>query len=229
MDTFNQFVLQLDQHLGDAADALGPWVYIVVGLIIFAETGLVVLAFLPGDSLLLAVGALGGKGVLSSPIAAAVIVLAAFIGNCSNYGIGRFFASRLDRTWWASKDPLAAPTRLSRLAHMLLNPQQIGRAHAFFEGRGGMAVCFARFVPFMRTLVPLVAGLSRMSLRRFVLYSAIGSLLWTLPWIAVGHAFGNIPVVRDYTAAILFVLFAFIIGGSVLGLILKARAAARQP
>jgi membrane-associated protein len=228
MDTFHQFVLQLDQHLGQAAESLGPWVYVVVGLIIFAETGLVVMAFLPGDSLLLAVGALGGKGVLSSPIAALAIIFAAFAGNCSNYGIGRFVASRLDRSWWAAPDPLASRTRLGRVFRLILNPEHIRRANTFFEGRGGLAVCFARFVPFMRTMVPFVAGLSRMSWGRFVLFSAIGSILWVLPLVAVGHVFGNLPVVRDYTAAILFAFFTLIIIGAGVGLVLKTRAAYKQ-
>jgi len=178
--------LHLDKHLADVATAYGPWIYGILFLIVFAETGLVVTPFLPGDSLLFACGALAATGILDGPALVLTLVAAAIIGNAVNYQIGRLagpriFAARDSRSFW----------------HRLLNEKHLADAHAFFERHGGLAVVLARFVPIVRTFVPFVAGAGAMTYRTFAIYNIVGCVLWVGLCVGAGYAFGNVPVVRN--------------------------------
>lgn len=178
--------LHLDKHLADVAGAYGPWIYGILFLIVFAETGLVVTPFLPGDSLLFACGALAASGILDGPALVATLISAAIIGNAVNYQIGRvagprLFAARDRRSFW----------------HRLLNEKHLADAHAFFERHGGLAVVLARFVPIVRTFVPFVAGAGAMTYRTFAIYNVVGCVLWVGLCLGAGYAFGNVPVVRN--------------------------------
>ena len=178
--------LHLDKHLADVATAYGPWIYGILFLIVFAETGLVVTPFLPGDSLLFACGALAATGILDGPALVLTLVAAAIIGNAVNYQIGRMagpriFAARDSRSFW----------------HRLLNEKHLADAHAFFERHGGLAVVLARFVPIVRTFVPFEAGAGAMTYRTFAIYNVIGCVLWVGLCVGAGYAFGNVPVVRN--------------------------------
>jgi membrane-associated protein len=180
------FVLHFDRHLAELVQAYGPWVYVLLFAIIFAETGLVVTPFLPGDSLLFAVGALCAVDVFSTPVAFALLGVAAFTGNAVNYSIGRAVGPRIfhatDTTGWS---------------HRLLNRRHLTRAHVFFEQYGGKAVVLSRFVPIVRTFLPFVAGAAEMSPTAFVLYNFVGAAGWVGLCIGAGLAFGNVPIVKD--------------------------------
>jgi membrane-associated protein len=162
------------------------WVYVILFLIIYCETGLVVTPFLPGDSLLFATGALCATGALSTPVAFALLVLAAFAGDAVNYSVGRAIGPRV----------FSAGDR-SNLFHRLLNREHLKRAHEFFEHYGGKAVVLGRFVPIVRTFVPFVAGAGEMKPSSFVLYNFIGAAGWVGLCLGAGVLFGNVPVVKQ--------------------------------
>jgi membrane-associated protein len=179
-------LLHSDRYLLELVTSYGPWVYGVLFAIVFAETGLVVAPFLPGDSLLFATGALCATGALSTPVAAGLLVLAAFTGNVVNYTVGRIVGPRV---FSAADD--------SGLSHRLLNRQHLQRAHGFFEQYGGKAVILGRFVPIVRTFVPFVAGAAQMPSHAFGLYNLVGAASWVGLCIGAGLLFGNVPVVRQ--------------------------------
>ena len=180
------FILKIDERLFSLTETYGGWVYGVIFLIVFAETGLVVAPLLPGDSLLFAAGALCGAGLLNPWIMATVLLTAAIIGDAVNYSVGRYLGPRLFR----------AEDR-SGLLHRLLNRHHLDQAHEFFERHGGKAVVLARFVPIVRTFVPFVAGAGAMRYSAFALYNVAGALLWVGVCVGAGYAFGNVPIVKD--------------------------------
>ena len=188
------FVLHLDAHLSEAIRLHGLWIYAILFAIIFAETGLVVTPFLPGDSLLFVAGALAaGDSGLNVHLLAGVLVLAAFTGNSCNYAIGRFVAPRFfrhEKSRW-------------------LNPAHLQRTHAFYEKYGGSAVIISRFVPIVRTYVPFVAGLGAMQPAKFALFNLIGALAWVLTITYLGYFFGNVPWIRDRQGLIIIAIIAF--------------------
>jgi membrane-associated protein len=186
MSSLLDFVLHADQKLLELVALYGPWVYGVLFAIVFAETGLVVTPFLPGDSLLFAAGALCATGALSAPAAFGLLALAAFTGNATNYAIGRALGPRV---FVASGG--------SRFADRLLNRDHLKRAHEFFERYGGKALVLGRFVPIVRTFVPFVAGAAQMTPHAFVVYNAAGALGWVGLCIGAGLAFGNVPFVKQ--------------------------------
>jgi membrane-associated protein len=179
-------LLHSDEYLRQLVTNYGPWIYAILFLIVFAETGLVVTPFLPGDSLLFAAGALGATGALDPWTASIVVVAAAIIGDAVNYSIGRSVGRQLMRR--AETDP-----RWRRW----INPVYIARAHEFFETHGGKAIVLARFMPIVRTFVPFVAGVGEMSYPAFAFYNVAGALLWVGVCVGAGYAFGNVPVIRD--------------------------------
>jgi len=183
---FFDFLLHSDRHLLEFVQAHGPWIYGLLFAIIFAETGFVVTPFLPGDSLLFAVGTLAATGVLNPYFSMVLLFGAAFTGNAVNYAIGRRIGPRVfhatDRSGWS---------------HRLLNRDHLTRAHAFFERYGGKAVVLGRFVPIVRTFVPFVAGAAQMTTTSFVVYNAIGAGAWVGLCVGAGLAFGNVPVVKN--------------------------------
>jgi membrane-associated protein len=180
------FLLHSDKHLLEFVRTYGSWVYGLLFAIVFAETGFVVTPFLPGDSLLFATGALCATGVLSTPVAVALLFTAAFAGNAVNYSIGR------------AVGPLAfSATDRSGLVHRLLNREHLERAHAFFLQYGGTAVVLGRFVPIVRTFVPFVAGAAQMPSASFIFYNFVGAAAWVLLCVGAGWLFGNVPIVKN--------------------------------
>jgi membrane-associated protein len=174
--------LHLDVHLAELVGRYGVWVYGLLFAIIFAETGLVVTPFLPGDSLLFAAGAMAATGALDVRLLFLLLAGAAILGNTVNYSIGHFIGPRVFR---------------ADQTHPLLNRQHLDRAHAFFEKYGGMAVVLTRFVPIIRTFVPFVAGAGAMRYAAFALFNVIGGVLWVGICLGAGYAFGNVPVVKN--------------------------------
>lgn len=184
------FILHVDRHLGVFVAQYGAWVYALLFLIVFVETGVVVMPFLPGDSLLFVVGALAGAGHLSWPIACAVLLTAAILGDQCNYLIGRWIGPRVfqweDSRWF--------------------NRRAFDRAHAFYERYGGVTVVLARFMPFVRTFVPFVAGVAAMRRGAFTAFNVLGALIWVLGLVTAGYWFGNLPWVQLHLSKIIWAL-----------------------
>jgi len=178
--------LHLDVHLAELTASYGPWIYAILFAIIFAETGLVVTPFLPGDSLLFACGALAARDILNPWLTFLLLLTAAVTGNLVNYSIGRFVGPRV----------FSAADRTSAW-HRVLNRDHLDRTHAFFEKYGGMAVVLGRFVPIVRTFVPFVAGAGAMTYGRFAFYNLVGGLLWTSLCFGAGLLFGNVPIIKN--------------------------------
>jgi membrane-associated protein len=183
---FIDFVLHLDQHLSEIVAVYGPWIYGMLFGVVFAETGLIITPFLPGDSLLFAAGALAGANVLNLPLTAGLLFAAAVAGDAVNYAIGRRAGPAVFR----------ATDTESRL-HRLLNRDHLNRAHVFFERYGGKAVVLGRFVPIVRTFVPFVAGAASMSRSSFVFYNFTGAALWVGVCFGGGALFGNLEIVKE--------------------------------
>jgi membrane-associated protein len=174
------FILHVDRHLEVFVQTYGTWVYALLFLIIFVETGVVVMPFLPGDSLLFVVGALCGLGLMSLPLSIALLWSAAVLGNQSNYAIGHYFGPMVFR-WENSR---------------LFNRRAFDQAHAFYERYGGITIVVARFLPFLRTFAPFVAGVARMSRSKFTVYDVTGGGLWVGGLITAGYFFGSLPWVK---------------------------------
>ena len=166
------------------------WVYTPLFLIVFVETGLVVMPFLPGDSLLFIVGALCGAGLMNFPLACVVLIVAAILGDQCNYTIGRYFGPKVfqweDSRWF--------------------NKRAFDQAHGFYERYGGITIILARFMPFMRTFVPFVAGVAAMDRSKFTLYNVVGAVIWVVGITAAGYFFGNIPWVQNNLQIIIWSL-----------------------
>ena len=192
LSSFLDIVLHLDAHLLALVQEYGIWVYAILFCIIFAETGLVVAPFLPGDSLLFVIGALCGMGSLQLEVALPLLILAAFLGDNTNYWIGRLLGLRL----------------LNKASPRLIKHEHLEKTHAFYEKHGGKTVIFARFLPIIRTFAPFVAGIGTMRYRDYVMYSIIGGVAWIGSLILAGYFFGNIPVIKNnLTLMILVIVF----------------------
>jgi len=174
------FILHVDAHLREFVGAYGAWVYALLFAIVFVETGVVVMPFLPGDSLLFVAGALCGLGLMSLPATLLLLVLAAILGDQVNCAIGRRVGARVFR-WEQSR---------------WFNRRAFDQAHAFYEKYGGITLILGRFMPFLRTFVPFVAGVAQMSRAKFTLYNAAGGFLWVLGLVGAGFLFGNLPWVQ---------------------------------
>jgi len=168
----------------------GLWVYALLFVVIFVETGLVVMPFLPGDSLLFVVGAMCGLGLMNYPLSVGLLLAAAVLGNQSNYTIGRYFGPRVFQ-WEDSR---------------LFNKAAFDRAHDFYERYGGVTIVAARFMPFLRTFAPFVAGVANMTRSRFTLFDVGGGALWVGGVITVGYFFGNFPFVKAHLDKIIWAL-----------------------
>ncbi|MEJ5301097.1 MAG: DedA family protein [Thermodesulforhabdaceae bacterium] len=180
MSDFIDLILRVDVYLEKLLQSVGIWIYVVLFFIIFSETGFVVTPFLPGDSLLFAVGTLSARGLLDPWVASSVMSVAAILGNVANYHIGRF----------------VGPKVFSKEKSLFFNKKHLDSTHAFYERYGAKAVVIARFLPIFRTFVPFVAGIGRMNYAKFMFYNALGSLLWTLSLTWIGYHFGNLPFVK---------------------------------
>lgn len=178
--------LHVDEHLADFVATHGRLVYGLLFAIIFAETGLVVTPFLPGDSLLFAAGAIAALGSLNVWALMILLFVAAVLGDAVNYSVGRSIGPRVFR-------PEGRRGRFERL----LNPKHLERTHEFFEQYGGKAVVLARFVPIVRTFIPFVAGAASMTYSTFAFYNVVGGALWVLVCVGAGYMFGNIRIVKD--------------------------------
>lgn len=185
-DLLNIF-LHVDEHLARIVTDYGPWVYGILFAIIFAETGLVVIPFLPGDSLLFACGALAATDKMNIWLLLVLLAGAAILGDAVNYTIGRWFGLKL----FTHSNPRSFKARV-------LNKKHLDRAHAFYEKHGGKAIILARFVPIARTFVPFVAGAANMTYRQFAVYNVVGGVVWVGSCLAAGYAFGNIPFVKKH-------------------------------
>ncbi|HSU23917.1 DedA family protein [Comamonadaceae bacterium OTU4NAUVB1] len=182
------FILHIDKHLEAFVIAYGPWVYALLFAIVFVETGVVVMPFLPGDSLLFIVGALCGIGLMSFPIACAVLIVAAILGDQCNFTIGRHLGPKVFQ-WEDSR---------------FFNKKAFNQAHAFYERYGGITIILARFMPFIRTFAPFVAGVAAMDRGKFTLFNVAGALLWVLGIGTAGYFFGNLPFVRQHLEKIIW-------------------------
>ena len=204
---FFQMVLHIDQTLGIWVEQYGAWVYLVLFLIIFAETGLVVFPFLPGDSLLFIAGAFGATGSLNPVLLGALLIVAAVTGNTVNYAIGRYIGPRV----------FTMNVRFLDRAALL-------RTHAFYEKHGGKTIVMSRFLPIIRTFAPFVAGVAEMNLLRFQLFNIGGAALWVASLITAGYFFGNIPLVKEHLNTIVLLgLAAAIVPLIVAGLVKLVR------
>ncbi len=179
---FIDIVLHLDAHLNEWILLFGPWIYVILFLIIFAETGLVVTPFLPGDSLLFALGALTvvDNAYLQMPILCITLISAAIIGDAVNYSIGKFAGHKL----------------FSNKNSKIFRQEYLERTHRFYEKHGGKTIILARYVPIIRTFAPFVAGMGQMTYRKFAVYNVVGAVVWVLSVTLAGAFFGNIPVVK---------------------------------
>ncbi|EHR73317.1 putative membrane-associated protein [Burkholderiales bacterium JOSHI_001] len=188
--TLIDFILHVDVHLKEFVQNYGNWVYALLFLIIFVETGLVVMPFLPGDSLLFVAGALAGTGAMSYPLLVLLLIVAAVAGNQTNYTIGRHIGPKVFQ-WEDSK---------------FFNKKAFEQAHAFYEKYGGITIVLARFMPFLRTFAPFVAGVAQMTRRKFSFYDVTGGTLWVGSLVTVGYLFGNVPWVQANLSKIIWAL-----------------------
>ena len=191
MTTLIDFIVNIDEHLLEFATMYGDWIYGLLFVIVFAETGCVITPFLPGDSLLFAAGALAGVGILDSFWTAVLLFSAAVLGDAVNYTVGRRIGPKIfhatDHVGWF---------------HKMLNREHLAKAHEFFERYGGRAVVLGRFVPIVRTFVPFVAGAAQMTRTSFVFYNFTGAAAWVAICYGAGLAFGNVPIVKDNFALV---------------------------
>ena len=182
------FILHVDQHLLEFVRDYGVWIYAILFLIIFVETGLVVMPFLPGDSLLFAAGAIAAStGAMNPYVLAVLLIVAAILGDTVNYHVGK-----------------AVGPKAFQLNSRWINQSHLLKTQAFFAKHGGKTIIFARFVPFARTFAPFVAGTGSMNYRYFLSYNVIGAVAWVSSFVGLGYAFGNLPVVKDNFTHLIF-------------------------
>ena len=184
------FILHLDKHLFDLCSQYGAWVYAILFVIVFCETGLVVTPFLPGDSLLFAVGSLAAINALDLPTSIVLMILAAVLGDTVNYWIGDYVGPRI----------------FQKENSRLLNKEYLVRTHRFYEKHGGKTIIIARFLPIIRTFAPFVAGIGSMTYRRFLLFNVAGGALWVLLFIPAGYFFGSVPFVKNNFSLVIIAL-----------------------
>ncbi len=208
------FILHIDVHLAELVAQYGIWIYAILFLILFCETGLVVTPFLPGDSLLFVAGALAALpgNDLNVHIMVALLVVAAVLGDAVNYTIGRLFGERL----------FSNPnSKIFRRSHL-------DKTHAFYARHGGKTIILARFVPIVRTFAPFVAGMGHMSYRHFALFNVTGALLWVLLFSYAGYLFGDLPVVQENLKLLIVAIIVLSVLPGVIEIIRHKRAAAKQ-
>ncbi|MEY3978948.1 MAG: hypothetical protein RLZZ375_377 [Pseudomonadota bacterium] len=196
--------LHIDKALGLMLEQYGALVYVLLFAIVFAETGLVVFPFLPGDTLLFIAGAFCASGLMSAPLLMALLITAAITGNTLNYLIGRALGQRV-----FTRD------------HRWIDRQALEKTHAFFERHGGKTIILARWLPVIRTFAPFVAGVSDMGLGRFQIFNVVGALLWVIGLVMAGYFFGNIPIIRDHLNTIVLIGVAAAAGPVALAAIIR--------
>ena len=205
------FILHIDRHLAELTAAYGPWIYGILFLIIFCETGLVVTPFLPGDSLLFVAGAIATQDAMNIHLMVILLIIAAILGDAVNYSIGRFFGVRL----FANPD-----SKIFRRRHLEIT-------QTFYARHGGKTIILARFVPIVRTFAPFVAGMGHMPYRRFAAYNVVGAIAWVTLFSYAGYFFGNLPMVQsNLHYLIVAIIFVSILPGGIE--ILRHRRAATR-
>ena len=205
------FVLHIDQHLLELVAAYGPWIYLILFLIVFAETGLVVTPFLPGDSLLFVAGAIAAMGEMNVHLLVALLILAAVLGDAVNYAVGHFFGMNL----------------FSNPDSRIFRRQYLDKTHDFYARHGGKTIILARFVPIVRTFAPFVAGVGRMTYRHFFSYNIVGALAWVLSFSYAGYFFGNLPVVKSNLSLLILAIIVVSVLPGVIEIWRSRRAGAR--
>ena len=205
------FVLHIDQNLLELVAAYGPWIYLILFLIVFAETGLVVTPFLPGDSLLFVAGAIAAMGEMNVHLLVALLILAAVLGDAVNYAVGHFFGMKL----------------FSNPDSRIFRRQYLDKTHDFYARHGGKTIILARFVPIVRTFAPFVAGVGRMTYRHFFSYNIVGALAWVLSFSYAGYFFGNLPVVKSNLSLLILAIIVVSVLPGVIEIWRSRRAGAR--
>ncbi len=208
------FILHIDVHLAELMAQYGIWVYAILFLILFCETGLVVTPFLPGDSLLFVAGALSAlpSNDLNVHLMVTLMVIAAILGDAVNYTIGRLFGAKL----------------FSNPDSKIFRQSYLDKTHAFYERHGGKTIILARFVPIVRTFAPFVAGMGHMSYRHFALFNVIGALLWVLLFTYAGYFFGAMPFLQDNLKLFIVMIIIVSVLPGIFEVVRHKRAAARQ-
>lgn len=186
------FILHIDQHLNDFIIKYDNWIYVILFIIIFIETGVVIMPFLPGDSLLFAVGMFAAQGSLNLWICLILLFAAAILGDASNYLIGKYFGSKIMNLKWRGRQ--------------LVKPEYLDKTHEFYEKHGAKTIVIARFVPIVRTFAPFVAGVGKMTYSHFLSYNIIGGFVWVFGITLVGYFLGNIPIVKDNFEIVVFAI-----------------------
>lgn len=181
------FILNIDQHLQVLSANYGPWIYAILFLIVFCETGLVVTPFLPGDSLLFAAGGIAAVGGMNIHLMVVLLLIAAIVGDAVNFTIGKYFGKKL----------------FSNPDSKIFRQSYLDKTHAFYEKYGGKTIIIARFVPIVRTFAPFVAGMAHMNYGQFIRYNIIGAVLWVVLFSYAGYFFANIPVVKNNLGLVL--------------------------
>ena len=201
------FILHIDEHLVEIIQNFGSMSYVLLFLIVFVETGLVIFPFLPGDSLLFASGALAAMGAFNIVLLLIVFFTAAVIGDTVNYQIGKKVGTAI---------------KPNSLIGRVIDQEKMNKAEDFFNKHGGKTIVIARFMPFIRTFIPFVAGASRMNYRSFFIYNVVGAVLWVGICTIAGYFFGNIPIIKDnFSTVILIIIFVSVL--PVIISILKSR------
>ena len=203
--------LHLDRHLVVLLQDYGAWVYLILFLVVFAETGLVVTPFLPGDSLLFVAGTLAAAGGMDVGLLILLLCVAAILGDSVNYAVGKHAGERLVRSG------------------RVVKPEHVERTHAFFERYGGKTIVIARFVPIVRTFAPFVAGIGRMSYARFLLFNVAGGVLWVVSLTFAGFYFGNLPLVKSNLSLVIVGIIVASIMPAVIEYLRHRRAATARP
>lgn len=209
--TVIDFILHIDQHLAALSAQYGMWIYAILFLIIFCETGLVATPFLPGDSLLFAAGGIAAVGGMNIHIMVLILLVAAILGDAVNFMIGKYFGAKL----FSNPD-----SKIFRRAYL-------EKTHAFYEKHGGKTIIIARFVPIVRTFAPFVAGMGDMHYGRFIRYNIIGALAWVLLFSYLGYFFANIPLVKNNLGLVLGAIIVISILPAVIEIV-RAKYAAKK-
>lgn len=190
--TFFEIMLNLDQYLNFFVQNFGIWTYLIIFLVIFAETGLVIIPFLPGDSLLFALGTLAAKDILDIWWLIILLSAASILGDSVNYTLGKYFSDKI----------------INKTFGRLVKKEYLDKTHTFYEKYGGKTIIIARFVPIVRTFAPFVAGIGKMSYAKFIVYNVSGGILWVSSIISAGYFFGNIPLIKNnFTFVVLAIIF----------------------
>ena len=206
------FILHIDQHLIELAAQYGTWIYAILFLIIFCETGLVVTPFLPGDSLLFAAGGIAAIGEMNIHVMVLLLITSAIIGDAVNFMIGKYFGAKL----FANPDS------------KIFKRSYLDKTHKFYEKYGGKTIIIARFVPIVRTFAPFVAGMANMHYGRFIRYNVIGAVLWVVLFSYAGYFFANIPVVKNNLGLVLGAIIVISVLPGVIEVLRAKRAAKRN-